>query len=130
MQPITFFQVASQHASWLSERQKIVSENIANASTPNYRAKDLGSFKTILNQNTMMARTHKSHLEYSNSGESSWNTRAIQAPLDQTIGIQVSGNTVGITNELYKSGHIKHEYDLNAKLVKKINYMMMHVIKG
>nr|MBA2917144.1 flagellar basal body rod protein FlgB [Candidatus Liberibacter asiaticus] len=31
MQPITFFQIASQHANWLSERQKIVSENIANA---------------------------------------------------------------------------------------------------
>lgn len=51
MQPITFFEIASQHANWLSERQKVVSENIANASTPGYRSKDISAFETVLNDN-------------------------------------------------------------------------------
>ncbi|AKK19983.1 flagellar basal body rod protein FlgB [Candidatus Liberibacter africanus] len=130
MLPVLFFQFASQHANWLSERQKLVSENIANASTPNYRAKDVDSFATIFNQSVGMARTHAAHLEGSHSSGLRWNSHVIQAPLDQTIGVQVSGNNVGIANELYKSGHIKSEYDLNAKLVKKLNSMMIHVARG
>ncbi|XCD81640.1 flagellar basal body rod protein FlgB [Candidatus Liberibacter asiaticus] len=130
MQPITFFQIASQHANWLSERQKIVSENISNASTPNYRAKDISSFETILNQNFLMARTHETHLKESDSSGLHWNAHVIEAPLDQTTGVQVSGNTVGITNELYKSGHIKYLYELNTKLIKKLNSMVMHVVRG
>ncbi|WP_407041767.1 flagellar basal body rod protein FlgB [Candidatus Liberibacter solanacearum] len=130
MQPITFFEIASQHANWLSERQKVVSENIANASTPGYRSKDISAFETVLNDNIAMARTHEAHLKAMDFEGFHRHVRTIQAPLYQPIGIQVSGNTVGITNELYKAGNIKHLYELNTRLVKKLNYMMMHVVKG
>ncbi|MBA5723621.1 flagellar basal body protein [Candidatus Liberibacter sp.] len=127
MQSITFFEVASQHAKWLSERQRVVSENIANASTPRYRAKDVDSFAVVLNKNIGMARTHPSHIDRSDSNQ---NIRIIESPLDQTVGVQVSGNTVGLTNELYKSADIKNSYELNALLVSKFNSMIMRVAKG
>ncbi|MBL0848620.1 MAG: flagellar basal body rod protein FlgB [Candidatus Liberibacter ctenarytainae] len=130
MQPITFFEIASQHARWLSERQKVVSENIAHASTPHYRAKDVSSFESVLNNNFDMDRTHVSHLKESDSQGFHIKTRIVQAPLDQAIGVQVSGNTVGLTNELYKSGYIKNLYDLNTRLVGKLNSMMMSIVKG
>ena len=37
---IYLFQVASQKSHWLSARQTAVAENVANASTPGYRALD------------------------------------------------------------------------------------------
>ncbi|MBY7649191.1 MAG: flagellar basal body rod protein FlgB [Candidatus Liberibacter europaeus] len=128
--PVTFFEMASQHAKWLSERQKVVSENIANASTPGYHAKDISSFGAVLNENFAMARTNSLHLEESDSQGFYKKNRIIQAPLDQSIGVQVSGNTVGIINELYKSGQIKYLYELNSRLVGKLNSMMMRIAKG
>ncbi|AHA27638.1 flagellar basal body rod protein FlgB [Candidatus Liberibacter americanus] len=130
VQTITFFEVASQHAKWLSERQKVVAENIANANTPGYRSKDVDSFDRVLNSNTEMARTNALHFKEDNSRSLYSKTRIIQSPLDQSIGIQVSGNTVGLTNELYKSGQIKYLYSLNNILVGKLNSMMMSVSKG
>ena len=33
--------MANQRMDWLATRQKVLSENIANASTPDYKAKDI-----------------------------------------------------------------------------------------
>ena len=38
---LTLFQMAKTKMDWIAQRQKVLSENIANADTPNYRAKDL-----------------------------------------------------------------------------------------
>ena len=40
--------LASSKMRWASERQKIVAENIANADTPRYRARDLVPFSALL----------------------------------------------------------------------------------
>ncbi|AGA64191.1 Flagellar basal-body rod protein FlgB [Liberibacter crescens BT-1] len=127
MQTIRFFEFASKHAEWLSVRQKVVSENIANASTPHYRAQDITPFQESLGKGFGMACTHKSHINRSENGQS---IKKVNAAFDQEIGVQVSGNTVGLTNELMKSGEIKHQYELNTLLVSRINTMTMLVVKG
>lgn len=42
------FALASTRLEWLSARQKVVSENIANADVSGYRAKDVQSFESYL----------------------------------------------------------------------------------
>lgn len=42
------FQLASRRLQWLADRQRVVSENIANADTSEFRARDVQSFDSYL----------------------------------------------------------------------------------
>lgn len=41
----TLFALAKKRLSWLTQRQEVLAENIANADTPKYRPKDLEAFE-------------------------------------------------------------------------------------
>ena len=64
---LNVFRVATVKMGWLSERQGVLAQNIANADTPDYRAKDLKapSFSKIMsngNHNVKMVQTAKGHM--------------------------------------------------------------------
>lgn len=44
----TWFQMASRRMEWLSSRQHVIAENIANANTPGYAGRDVQSFDDFL----------------------------------------------------------------------------------
>jgi flagellar basal-body rod protein FlgB len=44
--------------------------------------------------------------------------------------VQESGNTVGLAEELTKSGEIKRQYDLNTSLVSSFNRLMLMTVKS
>lgn len=48
---LPLFSVMAERLSWLGKRQQVLSQNIANADTPGYRAKDLRpqDFRALLN---------------------------------------------------------------------------------
>jgi flagellar basal-body rod protein FlgB len=128
MQPIQLFDLASRQAEWLTIRQEVVAGNIANANTPKYRAKDVTPFQAVLDKaDITMARTNPAHLsgnDFSTSGD----IDVKDAPLDQEIGMQESGNTVGLAEEMSKSGEIKRQYELNTSLVGSFHRMMMMTV--
>jgi len=41
---------------WLGARQKVIATNIANADTPDYRAKEVGAFEDFLSQGEITTR--------------------------------------------------------------------------
>ncbi|AHG44079.1 flagellar basal body rod protein FlgB [Rhizobium leguminosarum bv. trifolii CB782] len=129
MQPIQLFDLASRQAEWLTIRQQVVAGNIANANTPKFRAKDVTPFDAVLDKSDItMARTNPAHLsgnDFSTSGD----IDVKDAALDQEIGVQESGNTVGLAEELSKSGDIKRQYDLNTSLVSSFNRMMLMTVR-
>ncbi len=128
MQPIQLFDLASRQAEWLTIRQEVVAGNIANANTPKFRAKDVTPFQAVLDKSDVtMARTNPAHLsgnDFSTSGD----IDVKEAALDQEIGVQESGNTVGLAEELSKSGEIKRQYELNTSLVGSFHRMMMMTV--
>jgi|APHig6443717497_1056834.scaffolds.fasta_scaffold02829_7 flagellar basal-body rod protein FlgB len=127
MQPIQLFEVASKQAEWLSVRQKVVATNIANANTPEYRARDVTPFETVLKSSyAAMARTNPAHLTGDTLGSDKVGVE--EEGLNQEIGIQESGNTVALATELAKTGEIKRQHDLNTQLVKSFHSMMMTVV--
>ncbi|WP_160011571.1 flagellar basal body rod protein FlgB [Rhizobium sp. 18055] len=130
MQPIQLFNLASRQAEWLTIRQEVVAGNIANANTPKYHAKDITPFQAVLDQSDVsMARTDPAHL--SGNDLSTKNDIDIKdAALDQEIGVQESGNTVGLAEELSKSGEIKRQYELNTSLIGSFNRMMLMTVKS
>ncbi|MBY4608053.1 flagellar basal body rod protein FlgB [Rhizobium sp. 9T] len=129
MQPIQLFDLASRQAEWLTIRQQVVAGNIANANTPKFRAKDVTPFDAVLDKSDIaMARTNPAHFS-GNDLSDSGDIDVKDAALDQEIGIQQSGNTVGLAEELSKSGDIKRQYDLNTSLVSSFNRMMLMTVR-
>ncbi|MGF9562864.1 flagellar basal body rod protein FlgB [Neorhizobium sp. JUb45] len=127
MQPIQLFALASKQAEWLSVRQEVVANNIANANTPQYKAKDVASFDAVLDNTSMrMARTNSAHF---GDSQLSNNVKVEEAALNDEIGIQESGNTVALSKELSKAGEVKRQYELSANLVKSFNSMMLLTVK-
>ena len=47
LKSMTLFQAVKKRMDWLAQRQEVLSQNIANADTPKYRARDLKSYNFI-----------------------------------------------------------------------------------
>lgn len=64
---MSLFRMARQQMNWLGDRQSVLAQNIANADTPNYRAKDMRalSFERELRdvQPVRMQSTTGNHLQ-------------------------------------------------------------------
>ena len=125
MSQIYLLQLASQQAKWLTARQTMIANNIANANTPGYRAKDIQPFSDVLNQTQItMATTNPLHIvpaneefEATGSNEAdSWDTT-------------VSGNSVSLEQEMMKEGDINRSYTLNNNVKRAFHQMMMSVLK-
>ena len=130
MQPIQLFALASRQAEWLSVRQEVVATNIANANTPQFRAKDITPFDSALKEaeggTIHMARTHPGHLPESSFSQ---NIAVRESELNNEIGLQESGNTVALADELTKTGEIKRQYELSTGLVKSFHSMMLMTVR-
>jgi flagellar basal-body rod protein FlgB len=118
-------ELATNAAEWLSRRQAIIAGNVANASTPGYRSKDLPEFAASLDRSEVtMAATNPAHMGISGISASSGRTIDAAAP-EETI----SGNSVDVENEMMKLGDTArtHTFDLNIK--RSINQMLLSVLK-
>ncbi len=56
------FDVLERKLNWVDARQRVLAQNIANADTPAYRARDLPPFAAALNDSLAPARTSPLHL--------------------------------------------------------------------
>lgn len=62
-QPTGLFDLAERRLGWLSARQKVLAQNIANADTPAYGARDLAPFADMVGRlGIEPARTNPLHL--------------------------------------------------------------------
>lgn len=129
MQPIQLFELAARQADWLSVRQEVVASNIANANTPKYLAKDITPFSAVLDTTTtvQMARTNPGHMALSDLSDE--NIEVKESELNDEIGMQESGNSVSIAEELTKTGEIKRQHELNTNLVASFHRMMLMTVK-
>ena len=54
LQNLTLFQMSEEKMRWLAQRQSVLSENIANANTPDYMPSDLKPLKFYLNYSNVL----------------------------------------------------------------------------
>ncbi len=45
---IGLFRLAEQRLAWVDQRQRLLAQNVANANTPNYQARDMAPFEAAL----------------------------------------------------------------------------------
>lgn len=114
-QKLDIFQMASGLAKHASTRQETIAKNIANADTPEYRAKDIASFQETYSGGAMgtpMKSSRAGHLH----GNAAHNTpiKFLDAPGPSSP----NGNTVTLETEMMKATEVRHQHDLAMSVYK------------
>lgn len=126
MSQIYLLQLASQQAKWLTARQTLIADNIANANTPGYRAKDIQPFSEILDQTQItMAATNSAHIVPASADVAT----AMQPSDSDSWETSVSGNSVSLEQEMMKEGEINRSFTLNTNIKRVFHQMLLSALK-
>ncbi|RMF10184.1 MAG: flagellar basal body rod protein FlgB [Alphaproteobacteria bacterium] len=116
---LKLFSALQRKMGWLTHRQRLVAENLANANTPNYRPRDLKTlrFADALTRSSSasakLAITHPNHMK---------------APTQSVIGGEYevrsietkrNGNAVALDQELAKLAQVQMDYTAMVNLYRK-----------
>jgi flagellar basal-body rod protein FlgB len=94
-QTADFFGVAAQRLAYIDQRQRVLAQNIANADTPNYHARDLSPFEKALTATGITpTQTNAAHL--------SGTLDSANLILQPATEIAPDGNSVSIESQLTK----------------------------
>lgn len=109
---IPLFGVAKKRLDYLTRRQEVIASNIANADTPDYRAKDLKEFrfKELIRRETRhlsVAATSDAHLMGQRKRVSEFDERALRKPYETTpnengVVLEEQMMNLGVTNESHR----------------------------
>jgi flagellar basal-body rod protein FlgB len=128
---INLFKALSRKMAWLADRQEVLAQNIAEANTPGYKAKDIkpADFRDVLGQAgrgpapaAMAGRpltltvTNPAHFTGVHPGPK---TAAEYQVKDRDAPGRLSGNDVVIEDELAKVGQTAMDYELTTNLYKQ-----------
>ena len=110
---------------FLAARTSVIAENIANADTPNYTARDLKKpdFKDMAT--TAMRASDPKHLTAPATPGSSY--RAVSAPDGEA---SLTGNQVSVETQAMKLSETRQEYALAASLYRKGLSMLRIAARG
>ena len=126
MDQVYLFGLASRRAEWLTNRQAIVAENIANVNTPAFKAKDIQGFSDVLESTQLaMAGTDPMHM-----ADASGRSVAVEAEDEASWGVVHSGNSVSLEQEMLKAGEVSGQYSLNTSVVKAFHRFLLTATKG
>ena len=120
---IGLFQLAGTRLDYLAQRQKLIAENVVNANTPGYAARDLKPFEAVLNdvKPVETARTAAFHLT---GGKPTTAFReAGKAGLWETTP---SGNAVSLEHEMSKGSDNRDAFALTTGLFQR-NVQMLRM---
>lgn len=105
--------MAQAMASHAAQRQNAVAQNIANADTPGYAARDLAPFaETYAAEGMALRQTRAGHLDAGGSPAAGMIPR--EAPGNRSP----NGNSVSLESEMVKSVEVKRQHDLALTLYK------------
>ena len=127
-QDITLFKAISAKMGYLDARQKVLANNVANADTPNYRAKDLTDvdFGSLLKDitsgdrmNVHLETTKKGHMPDPNNIE-----KGEEMKRRATYEVAPAGNAVILEEEIIKANQNTMDYNMMTNLYSKHISMM------
>ena len=104
------FALASKRLQWLSDRQAVISENVANADTAGYRTRDVESFASYLSNVEQGEQTQANIVET----QTDW-------------GTDFSGNNVVLEEQLMQASSNAGQYKMAASLYRKAHELIISV---
>ncbi|AUQ76240.1 FlgB family protein [Phaeobacter piscinae] len=112
---LNVFKIAYSMATHAGKRQALVSQNIANADTPGYHAKDIKPFKEVYAQGPRagdMVASRSNHLHGASGNGMDWAVTATRS------GGDPNDNTVSIEGEILKGVEVKRQHDRALAIYK------------
>jgi flagellar basal-body rod protein FlgB len=126
MESVYLFDLVNRQRSWLSARQSLVAQNIANANTPSYRALEVAPFAKALDRSALeMSAAHPRHIRTSASDPKSPDSKPSDA-----WEITHSGNSVSLEQEMLKAGDIHASFARDSNILKTFHNMWLASLKG
>lgn len=126
---IPLFSMISNRMTWLTSRQGVLSQNIANASTPGYAARDIKpmDFQSMVAkeaQGTALNTTNVRHIALRGGGG------AYQPEEAEGEGGSPTGNTVSLEQEMIKLSDTQLQYQTATNLYQKAINMFRTALGG
>ena len=113
------------------ERQKVISSNIANINTPNYKTKDLvfqNELDNSLNENSLRMRvTNNKHILTSDINNINTNPRLVQV---SGLQEQNDGNNVNLDSQMGEMSKNKILFDAIQSSIKRDSRLFKSVIES
>lgn len=120
-----------ERMSWLNARQGVLSQNVANADSPGYTARDLKplDFEDLLKRSSQ-SNDFSGGLTITNPRHIAINNSAAQYDEDDAPDTQAdsSGNTVSLEEEMIKVADTQAQYQAAANLYSKAVDLMRTAI--
>lgn len=124
MTGVYLFDLASQQARYLAVRQATIAGNVANANTPEYKARDVMPFAQVLARAGMeLATTSSGH-----AGAGGLPVRATEAGDGWDVLETASG--VSLEQEMLKASEVSREHNLNLGITKAFDRMLRLATRG
>lgn len=113
---IGLFQAAGLRLDYLAERHRLVAQNVVNANTPGYRARDLAPFEAVMGglRPVLPARTDGLHLAGTNGAG-----RVAEQRRAETWEVNPDGNGVSLEQEMIRANETRETYNLVTGIFQK-----------
>ena len=117
---LSLFSIVKKRMAWLSQRQEVLAQNIANSDTPGYKARDLKAFKfedLVRRENAglSMNATAKNHL----GGQRKRVRDFAEAEDRKPYETNPNGNSVVLEEQMAKMSENSISHNLVSELYKK-----------
>jgi flagellar basal-body rod protein FlgB len=123
---MNIFATAESHMSWLTARQAITSNNIANADTPGFKAREISPFGKEMQLASMRLTTSSSrHLQVANL-TTAGHTSQLQNNSEATF----SGNDVVMEKEMRTAGANTRLFSFDIGLLRSFHRMLLTSVKA
>jgi len=115
---LKLFQMALTKMNWASQRQKLLSQNVVNANTPEYRPTDLKEidFRRELRKTTpvRVAMTNPAHMKGTVPDREDYRERRVP----RNFEVSPDGNQVILEEQMQKVGDTRGDYNIAVTLMQ------------
>jgi flagellar basal-body rod protein FlgB len=117
---LTLFKMALTKMDWAAQRQKVLAQNVSNADTPDYKARDLKKldFRQILSNTqpspVKVAMTNPMHSKGTIPEQERFSARTPRKPYEESI----DANGVVVEEQMEKVGQARADYNTAVTLIE------------
>ena len=113
---LPLFSVLKTRMRWLEERQKVLAENVANADTPRYRARDLKQLDFNAELNATMPRVELAATAPGHIAAPAGGATSFQQTPSGSFETKPSGNAVVLEEEMMKVAQTQMDHQTVTSL--------------
>ena len=117
---LSIFDAIGRKMAWLTQRQTVIAENIANADTPGYAPRDMNesAFARLLMRSVAPVTptlTNNAHMRGTLASDSEFKVAEERRPYETSP----DGNAVVLEEQIIKVGQTQSDYQLMSNLYRK-----------